>query len=239
MKYLIPPLLAAVMLGGTLPSAELHRLAAYQAYIVTCFDEAAPCDPAPCDPVAGDWCPDCTPGGVPLFPSRPGMVGDGTVFLKCGLCDGTQKVQGESIANDFLPLDDIEPCEGTQKVQSESIANDFLPLIDIEPCEPVQQIGKSGGSRWTFENRGTDPPIEFVVQHLTEVHGVDVDGLTLESMKNLHDNLHNGRPNVGSQSSPTDPAVGTRSSSSCPTGTCPTGTRSGATSRRGLFGRRR
>jgi len=43
----------------------------------------------------GDWCEECTPGGKPLFPSKPGHVGDGRIFSICGACDGTQKRKKE------------------------------------------------------------------------------------------------------------------------------------------------
>ena len=45
----------------------------------------------------GDWCEECTPGGKPLFPSKPGHVGDGRIFSICGACDGTQKRKSEAV----------------------------------------------------------------------------------------------------------------------------------------------
>ena len=73
-----------------LPDAERHRLAAFISYVVS----TAPSSGGSSDTVkVGDWCPDCTPGGKPLYPSKPGMVGDGSVFEKCGRCGGTQKIQ--------------------------------------------------------------------------------------------------------------------------------------------------
>ena len=75
---------------AALSDAERHRLAAFVSYVVT----TAPSEGGSSDTVkVGDWCPDCTPGGKPLYPSKPGMVGDGSVFEKCGRCGGTQKVQ--------------------------------------------------------------------------------------------------------------------------------------------------
>ena len=46
----------------------------------------------------GDWCEECTPGEKPLFPNKPGHVGDGRVFSVCGACDGTQKRQAPPAA---------------------------------------------------------------------------------------------------------------------------------------------
>ena len=46
----------------------------------------------------GEWCEECTPGGKPLFPNKPGHVGDGRVFSVCGACNGTQKRQAPAAA---------------------------------------------------------------------------------------------------------------------------------------------
>ena len=83
---------ASVAVGADVfPFKERQRLASYLAYVVTAYDSgAAPSGPAV---KVGDPCPDCTPDGKPLFPSHPGMVGDGSVFEKCGRCGGTQKIQ--------------------------------------------------------------------------------------------------------------------------------------------------
>ena len=78
--------------ADVLPFKERQRLASYLAYVVTAIDDGGSTPSGPALKV-GDWCPDCTPDGKPLFPSHPGMVGDGSVFEKCGRCGGTQKIQ--------------------------------------------------------------------------------------------------------------------------------------------------
>lgn len=55
----------------------------------------------------GDWCEECTPGGKPLFPNKPGHVGDGRVFSVCGACNGTQKRQAPA-----APAPAAAACEG-------------------------------------------------------------------------------------------------------------------------------
>lgn len=76
----------------------------------------------------GDWCEECTPGGKPLFPSKPGHVGDGRIFSICGACDGTQKRKKEG-----------EP-----------------PVVQEPPVaqEPACADGSCGTTRQTYVRRG-------------------------------------------------------------------------------------
>jgi len=150
-----------------------------------------------CTP-AGEWCDECTPGGVPLFPSKPGYVGDGRVFMVCGNCNGTQKNPGSE------------------------------PPVE---CEESEEIVRLPGPRWTFEDRGTNPPDSFKISHLASAHGIDGEGRTSSELSALHDNSHN----YGDAAATGEKAT---TSSSCPSGNCPTSS-SGGSVRRGLFGRLR
>jgi hypothetical protein len=121
---------------AALSDAERHRLAAFVSYVVT----TAPSEGGSSDTVkVGDWCPDCTPGGKPLYPSKPGMVGDGSVFEKCGRCGGTQKVQ----PND-PDLGDME-----------SFGCEICEALDTDVCDCGNCDGNCGGGCCDNCNCGT------------------------------------------------------------------------------------
>ena len=177
----------------------------------------------------GDWCEECTPGGVPLFPSKPGYVGDGRIFTICGACGGTQKrKQGDE---GCVGLDEPEACQ-------------IAPEEPTEPIEDDPVIERMSGPRWTFENRGTNPSPAFKAAHLASAHGIDATGLTSEEMSAVHDAAHNyGNRTAASMVAGEDCPSGScptgsraSASSSCPSGSCPTSS-SRSVRRRGLFGR--
>ena len=118
--------MTTVLAATPLPTAERHRLAAFISYVVS----TAPSEGSSSDTVkVGDWCPDCTPGGKPLYPNKPGMVGDGSVFEKCGRCGGTQKVQ----PND-PDLGDME-----------SFGCEICEALDTDTCDCGSCDGNCGG----------------------------------------------------------------------------------------------
>jgi hypothetical protein len=84
MKRLLPLVIFVAGCGPTAPALTLHeecRLGAWLALHVA--REAPPLKvPSPDKPDQGDTCEEC--GGT-------GKLGDGTVFVKCGACNGTGK----------------------------------------------------------------------------------------------------------------------------------------------------
>ena len=89
---------------------------------------------------AGDWCDECTPGGKPLFPDRPGYVGDGVIFTICGACDGTQKRKTdleETEAPEEPDAPQIAPSEPTAPPAAHEAASEPMivepPLVRVPP----------------------------------------------------------------------------------------------------------
>ena len=127
---------------AALSDAERHRLAAFVSYVVA----TAPSEGGSSDTVkVGDWCPDCTPGGKPLYPSKPGMVGDGSVFEKCGRCGGTQKVQ----PND-PDLGDME-----------SFGCEICEALDTDVCEIGCALCEETPERDELFDNLDNPPARF------------------------------------------------------------------------------
>ena len=100
MKYLVPVVVVLLLTAGCTPTGPVFSvqdragLGAFLAFEIVANDSGATPVPTPDGAPAGDWCDECTPGGVPLYPSHPGKVGDGTVFNTCPVCGGTQKAPG-------------------------------------------------------------------------------------------------------------------------------------------------
>jgi hypothetical protein len=153
-----------------------------------------------------------------------GQVGDGTIDFTCPECGGTGKKKSGA----------CEPAE--------------------PPAEPAPlsiNVMRLPGPKWTFENRGTNPPASVKVEHLRSDHGIDASAMTSAEMSAIHDNSHNygeaqaygnisggdGGDGVDVGTTPQSGSGG-RAAASCPTGTCPSSSSSrGTTVRRGLFGR--
>ena len=210
---------------------ELYRLGSYAALVVSTVEDS--CSPDGGGLKVGDWCPDCTPNGKPVYPDRPGQTGDGRVFVTCGRCNGTQKV---------LPTD---PCVAANAAESELNYSSMVegaryPLTDedileedeiIEDFEVIAEPKRMAGSKGNVEGKWSYD-WDFIADHLRTVHNFDdVEGYSLEQLEIIHNNLHNGWPPFGCVK------CSGSSSSSCPSGTCPS-SGSAAPMRRGLFRRR-
>lgn len=247
MKYLVPVVAVLLLAAGCSPTGPVFSvqdragLGAFLAFEIVANDSGATPVPTPDGAPAGDWCDECTPGGVPLYPSHPGKVGDGTVFNTCPVCGGTQKAPG-SLEEEMQQLTDaIENVpedwnESTIRDLGDKLA-DVLEAKEAEQDEPDILCMK--GSAWTFEDKkireATD---EEMVKHLVEVHGLDLDSVSKYTRDELiaqHNLLHNSEIRSEAPSSPTSRG----NTSSCPSGTCPTSSSSSTRSSRGLFGRRR
>ena len=272
MTKIIAPLLLFLLiltspLKAQLSNQEKHRLGSYLGYIVVVSETLS--GPAkPDEPKPGDWCPDCTPGGVPLFPSHPGKIGDGTVFQTCGTCNGTQKIgsmpMSEEEANEVTeelensggfteePLNQSQIREAgeilaraIQDAHEENDAREEQESQEEEkPLEP--DILCFEGSAWTFENkRVREATDDDMREHLIVVHGIDAasaNKMTRDELIALHNLIHNSevRASAPSASCPSGNCPTSGSSSSCPSGNCPSSrSSSSSSSRRGLFGRRR
>lgn len=137
----------------------------------------------------------------------------------CG-CGGTGKVGDGRIEMDC-------GCPPTCSCKVGCMPTEDTPLL-VEETSPVVRMS---GPRWTFENRGTNPPDSVKREHLREAHGLDGAGLSSEELSALHDNAHNygdikafGLPSM-------------ELSEGCPGGNCPSPSSGRSTVRRGLFGR--
>ena len=101
-------------------------LGAFLAFEIVANDSSPAPAPDGGSTPAGDWCDECTPGGVPLYPSHPGKVGDGTIFNTCPVCNGTQKAPGmqQSHAETVRKAGENSPLvEEEMKQFSEAIDN--------------------------------------------------------------------------------------------------------------------
>ena len=201
--------------------------------------------PAPDGAPAGDWCDECTPGGVPLYPSHPGKVGDGTVFNTCPECGGTQKAPG-SVEEEMQQLSDA--IDNVPEDWNESTIRDLGDkLADVleakEEEQDVPDIVCMGGNAWTFEDKRIKQATNAdMVKHLVEVHGLDYDSVskyTREELIAQHNLLHNSEIRSSAPTADCPSGSCPTSSSSCPSGNCPTSKGSSSSSRRGLFGWRR
>ena len=183
----------------------------------------SPPTPTPDNPTpAGDVCPEC---------QGRGKLGDGTVCSTCWACGGTGKKKSDA------------PCKPTDEEPEADVSLWEDALQEYAAPIAPRSVVRMSGPRWTFENRGTNPPESFKAQHLASVHGIDTTGMTSAEMSAAHDNAHNHGDSYAygpSDSGGTGVSVYSSSpvSSSCPSGNCP-GTSSGRTTtgRRGLFGR--
>lgn len=269
MKKIIAPILLFLLilaspLKAQLSNQEKHRLGSYLGYIVVVSESLS--GPAkPDEPKPGDWCPDCTPGGVPLFPGHPGKIGDGTVFQTCGTCNGTQKIgsmpMSEEEANEIT-----EELEGSGGFTGEPLnqsqvrhAGDLLSqaIRDAHEKNNAEEEQESQeekkpltpeilcfeGSAWTFENkRVREATNDDMREHLIVVHGIDsasANKMTRDELIALHNLIHNSevRASAPSASCPDGSCPASGSGSSCPT--CPSGSSSSSSSRsRGFFRRR-
>ena len=164
--------------------------------------------------------------GVPIYPSHPGKVGDGTVFNTCPVCNGTMKAPG-SVEEEMQQLADLQEDEPEVEKEEELTFNDV-----------VKDITQLGGTAWTIEEKSSrNASDRDIREHLVSVHGIDPDSankMSRSEMLSLHNLLHN----TESRSSSPRSTKSSSSSSSCPSGGCPS---SGSSSSRsfGLFGRRR
>jgi hypothetical protein len=215
--YSVVLLLVAQGVAFGLTKAELHRLAAYEAYLVA--TSKAPEPEKPSGPSKPGVCPEC---------DGSGKVGDGTVFVSCGRCGGTGKV---GASGDFGSASPPEQPKPVQKPKPEPVQS------------PVKEppVTRSPGPRWNVEGNW-NYSTEELADHLSRVHGVNVDGKTRSELEALHDSLHNAEvrssaPVIQSspmQSCPNGQCPTSRSTQSCPNGQCPTSQPIQSYSRRGF-----
>tara|TARA_Y100001978_G_scaffold200166_1_gene215882 strand:- start:441 stop:1205 length:765 start_codon:yes stop_codon:yes gene_type:complete len=254
MKYLVPVVVLVVATAGCAPTGPVFSvqdragLGAFLAFEIVANDAGSTPIPTPDGAPAGDWCDECTPGGVPLYPSHPGKVGDGTVFNTCPVCGGTQKAPG-SVQEEIDQLGDA--IDNVSEDWNESIVRDLGDkLADVLEAQGEEQnepdILCMGGSAWTFEDkRIREATNADMVKHLVEVHDIEYESaskMSREELIALHNLLHNTeiRASAPSSSCPSGNCPTSRGSkSSCPSGTCPTSKGNSSSSRRGLFGWRR
>lgn len=213
-------LLISAAVAAPLSTPEKHRLAAYVSLAVVGTEDAPACQTVK----VGDWCPDCTPGGKPLFPSHPGKVGDGSVFETCGRCNGTQKIQASQ--------DSCLPC--SEQYLSPPPATGPWQEGGQQETPALESLPQTG---WNWQGRGA-VPVPEMRRHLEEEHGLpgsSVDKLSRVELEALHNTLHNEEIRASDPSCPSGNCPTSSSSGGCPSGNCPT-----SNSRRyGLFGRRR
>lgn len=201
-------------------------LGAFLAFEIVANDVPNPTPDGGATP-AGDFCDECTPGGVPLYPSHPGKVGDGSIFSTCPVCNGTQKAvsMNQSHAEEIRKAGENKPMEMTFE-------------------DAVKDITELGGTAWTIEEKSSKNASNADIrEHLVSDHGIDPDSVNKmgrEELLSLHNLLHNteSRSSAPTASCPTGNCPTSRGSSTsgCPSGNCPT--RSSSSSRsRGLFGR--
>ena len=254
MKYLFPVVALVVATAGCTPTGPVFTvpdragLGAFLAFEVVANDAGATPVPTPDGAPAGDWCDECTPGGVPLYPSHPGKVGDGTVFNTCPVCGGTQKAPG-TVEEEIKQLGDA--IDNVPEDWNESTIRDLGDkLADVleakEEEQDVPDIVCLNGSAWTFEDKRIKQATNAdMVKHLVEVHDIEYESaskMSREELIALHNLLHNteirsSAPTADCPSGSCPTSSG--SSSSCPSGNCPTSRGSSSSSRRGLFGWRR
>lgn len=250
MKYLVPVVAVLLLTAGCTPTGPVFSvqdragLGAFLAFEIVANDSGATPVPTPDGAPAGDWCDECTPGGVPLYPSHPGKVGDGTVFNTCPVCGGTQKAPG-SVEEEIKQLGDA--IDNVPEDWNEAIVRDLgCKLADVLEAKEEQDapdIVCLNGSAWTFEDKRIKQATNAdMINHLVEVHGLDYDSVSKYSREELiaqHNLLHNSevRSSAPAASCPSGSCPTSRgSSSSCPSGNCPT-SRGSSTRSRGLFGR--
>jgi hypothetical protein len=244
--------------GPVFTVADRAGLGAFLAFEIVANDAPNPTPDGGATP-AGDWCDECTPGGVPLYPSHPGKVGDGTIFNTCPVCNGTQKAPGmqqsrsETVrkAGENSPRVEEEikqlgdAIDNVTDDWNESTVRDLGDkLADVlEAQEEAKDITCIDGPSWTIEEkRSRNASDADIREHLVSVHGIDPDSankMDREELLSLHNLLHNTevRASAPTASCPSGNCpVSSGSSSSCPSGNCPA-SRGSSTRSRGLFGR--
>lgn len=233
MKYLIPVVVALLLTTGCTPTGPVFSiqdragLGAFLAFeIVGNAGNSTPPAPDGGSAPAGSWCDECTVNGVPIYPSHPGKVGDGTVFNTCPVCNGTMKAPG-SVEEEMQQLADLQEDEPEVEKEEELTFNDV-----------VKDITQLGGTAWTIEEKSSRNASDGDIRkHLVSVHGIDPDSankMSRQEMLSLHNLLHNTESRSSSPKSKTSRG---NTSSSCPSGNCPTSSSSSRSS--GIFGRRR
>ena len=229
--------LCGTAFSAELSTRELHRLAAYSAYLVSVSSEIGGGTNTPDNKPSGGVCPECE--GV-------GKVGDGAVMFTCGACGGTGKAS--SATPDVRPGTPGTPKENEQKPASPDqkaadqpkarVVASSAPAAESpkqqQPPEPEPKITQLRQSNWNWSGVG-NPPDSAMRRHLIATHDVDsssANKMSRQEMIAIHNLLHNSEVRAAA------PRTKTKSSSSCPSGSCPT---SGSSSSRryGLFGRRR
>lgn len=206
-----------------LPNAEIHRLAAYLAYVTAAVDAGG--DGGGNTPVkpTGGVCQECN--GV-------GKVGDGVVMFTCGACGGTGRNQSSR-----PPVEPDEPI-AVAPAAEEPPAVPATPPKQAEQAKVAPPSGKavvvpSGGSSWNWQGRW-NVSAASKRSHLISEHGMSrsqVDRMSDQEMTALHNLLHNEEVRRSA------PKATTKSSSSCPSGNCPTSSSSSSRSRYRLFRR--
>lgn len=205
--------LCGTALSAELSSRELHRLAAYSAYLVSVSSEIGGGTPTKPDT------PDNRPsGGVCGECNGVGKVGDGVVMFTCGACGGTGKA---SSATSPQPEPEVFPEEIPQEPQ--------------QPPEPEPDITQLRQSNWNWTGKN-NPPDSVMRKHLMDEHDVDpssANKMSRQEMIAMHNLLHNSEVRAAAPKSSKS-----NSSSSCPSGNCPTSSSSSSSSRYRLFRRR-
>lgn len=95
------------------------------------------------------------------------------------------------------------------ELQEKTKASEVKPVVKSETIPaPVEIKSESNvvrmpGSAWNVEGNWNYTLVELA-DHLRRVHGVNVDGKTMDELRTMHDNLHNGYSAYGA---PAKPAV--------------------------------
>jgi pyruvate/2-oxoglutarate dehydrogenase complex dihydrolipoamide acyltransferase (E2) component len=209
-----------------LPNAEIHRLAAYLAYVTSSVDAGGDGGGNTPDKPTGGACQECN--GV-------GKVGDGVVMFTCGACGGTGRNQSSRPP--------VEPDEAIAVEDEKAPAKEEPPAVPATPPKQAEQAkvappsGKavvvpSGGASWNWQGQN-NVSASTKRSHLISEHGMSksqVDRMSDQEMTALHNLLHNEEVRRSAPKS-------SKSSSSCPSGNCPTSSSSSSRSRYRLFRR--
>ena len=238
---------ATATAATALPPNELHRLAAYLAYITATLEPEGPGGGSLYTVNAN--CPECL--GV-------GRVGDGVTMLTCQWEDGLYYCNKGKIAKrsdgDAMDYEDIgdamcDTCEATPLPpevetpllclgcpncptcvdnQQEESQEETQPVE--EPSSDVLTIYKMPGATWNWNGR-RNPSTEYMRSHISQEHGIDTSGMSREQLQIIHNNAHNYGDDMALGTATYEAKSSGTSSSSCPSGTCPT---SGSSSSRGF-----
>ena len=205
-----------------LPNAEIHRLAAYLAYVTSSVDAGGG---------GGGNTPDTPSGGVCENCRGAGRVGDGTVMFTCPECDGTGKSQSSRppVEPDEADGEEAKPVPKKPEPEAVSVAAPPPPKQIKEPAPSGKKVVvPSGGASWNWQGRW-NVSAASKRNHLVSEHGMSrsqVDRMSDQEMTALHNLLHNEEVRKASPKQAT-----AKSSSSCPGGNCPTSSSSSSRSR--------